>query len=77
MAKADVINYSALANVGNPFTRQHSNNANEENPFVLQQQQQHRNEDDEELGSDDNDDMAQHSGIMIHVVPDTSKSINN
>lgn len=77
MAKADVINYSAMANVGNPFTRQLSN-ANEENPFVQQQQQQNaRNEDDEELGSDDNDDMAQHSGIMIHVVPDTSKSKND
>lgn len=55
MAKADVINYSALANEGNPFVQQHTNDT-----------------DNGELDSDD--DNAHHSGIMIHVVPDTSKS---
>lgn len=58
MAKADVINYSALANDGNPFVQQPTNNRDIENV---------------DSDDDDNDD-THHSGIMIHVVPDTSKS---
>lgn len=59
MAKADVTNYSALANEGNPFVQQPTNNT-----------------ENEVMDSDDDND-THHSGIMIHVVPDTSKSKYN
>lgn len=58
MANADV-NYSAITNEGNPFIQQQQINIEDDH--------------DAELGSD-NDELGQNSGIMIHVVPDTSKS---
>lgn len=51
------VKYSSVGNEGNPFIGQHTP--------TLQ---------DDELATDsDNDDIPQNSGIMIHVVPDTSK----
>lgn len=51
------VKYSSVANEGNPFIQQHAE--------TIQ---------DAELATDsDNDDAPQNSGIMIHVVPDTSK----
>lgn len=57
MANPDV-KYSSVGNEGNPFVGQHTTTI----------------QDDDELATDsDNDDTPQNSGIMIHVVPDTSK----
>lgn len=51
------VKYSSVTNEGNPFIQQHT-------PTIQ----------DDELATDsDNDDAPQNSGIMIHVVPDTSK----
>lgn len=60
MANSDV-NYNALAaNERNPFIQQAS--ADDENPF------------DSDMATDtDNEDPPHHSGLMIHIVPDTSK----
>lgn len=51
------VKYNSVTNEGNPFNRQHVETIR-----------------DEELVTDsDDDDAPQNSGIMIHVVPDTSK----
>lgn len=60
MAKADV-NYSAMANERNPFIQPGS--ADEEN----------LNDDSDVATDTDNEEPPHHSGLMIHIVPDTSK----
>lgn len=54
--------------MANPDVK-YSSVANEGNPFIGQ----HTPHDDVLATDSDNDDTPQNSGIMIHVVPDTSK----
>ena len=55
-------NYNATTQEGNPFTTNRAININTED------------DDDDDLATDtDNDDIPHNSGLMIHVVPDTSK----
>ncbi len=55
--------------MANPDVK-YSSVGNEGNPFIRQHTETIQ---DDELADSDNDDAPQNSGIMIHVVPDTSK----
>lgn len=61
MANPDV-KYSSVSTEGNPFIGQHTTTMHN---------------DDELVTDSDNDDIPQNSGIMIHVVPDTSKCMSS
>lgn len=54
------VNYNALAN-------------EQRNPFAVQMPPDEQETEDDGITDTDNDDQPRDSGLMIHVVPDTSK----